>query len=79
MGYKRSVTMVICGSYMFEFSISKDMKKKDVIREVASWKVETHSCLTLIVKELRITVEHGRVNYTKYNQTLNILFSVVTM
>jgi hypothetical protein len=28
MGYKKYVTMVICGSYMFEFSISKDMKKK---------------------------------------------------
>jgi hypothetical protein len=28
--------MVICGSYMFEFSVSKDMKKKDLIREVGS-------------------------------------------
>jgi hypothetical protein len=27
--------MVICGSYMFEFSVDKDMKKKDIIREVA--------------------------------------------
>jgi hypothetical protein len=27
--------MVICGSYMFEFSVSKDMRKEDIIREVA--------------------------------------------
>jgi len=24
--------MVICGSYMFEFSVSKDMKEKKLIR-----------------------------------------------
>ena len=24
--------MVTCGSYMFEFSVSKDMKKKDIIK-----------------------------------------------
>ena len=27
--------MVICGSYTFEFSVSKDIKKMDIIREVA--------------------------------------------
>jgi hypothetical protein len=65
--------MVICGSYMFEFSVSKGMKKKDIIREVAIGKVATHLCPTLIVKELKINVQHGRVvNNTKYNQTLNI-------
>jgi len=25
--------MVICGIYMFEFSVSKDMKKEDIIKE----------------------------------------------
>ena len=55
-------TMIICGSYMFEFSVSKDMEKKDIIREgVAVGEVATHLCLTLIVKELKISVEHGRV------------------
>jgi hypothetical protein len=39
--------MGICGSYMFEFSISKDMKKKDIMREVAVGKVTAHLCLTL--------------------------------
>jgi hypothetical protein len=52
--------MVICGSYMFEFSVSKDVKKKDIIREVAVGEVAAHLCLTLIVKELKISVEHGR-------------------
>ena len=49
--------MVICGSYMFEFSVSKDMKsmlhmKGDVVRKVAA-----HLCLTPIIKELIIIVE----------------------
>ena len=61
--------MVICGSYMFEFNVSKDMKKKDIIKEVA-----THLCLTLIFKELKIIVEQGRVV-----TTLNILFSVASL
>ena len=25
--------MVMCGSYMFEFSVSKGMKRKDIIRK----------------------------------------------
>jgi hypothetical protein len=52
--------MVICGSYMHEFSVSKDMKKNSNDkrrREVAIGKVATHLCLTLIIKELRISVE----------------------
>ena len=53
---------------MFEFSVSKDMKKKDIIREVAIGKVAAHLCLTLIVKELKISVEQGRVV-----TTLNII------
>ena len=56
---------------MFEFSVSKNMKKKYIIKKVAVEKVTTHLCLTLIVKELKISVEDGRVV-----TTLNILFSV---
>jgi hypothetical protein len=53
--------MVICGSYMFEFNVSKDVKEKgNILREVAVGKVVTHLYLTLIVKELKISVEHGR-------------------
>ena len=63
--------MVICGSYMFGFNVSKDMKK-DIIREVAARKVATYLCLTIFVKELKISVEHGKVV-----TTLNIICSVV--
>ena len=65
-----SANMVISESYMFEFSVSKDMKKKKkiIIREVAGGKVAAHLCLTLIVKELKISVEHGKVV-----TTLNII------
>ena len=35
-----------------------------MIREVAVGKIATHLCLILIVKELRISVEHGRVATT---------------
>jgi hypothetical protein len=63
--------MVICGSYMCECysSVSKDIlyekKKKDKIREVGVGEVIAHLCLTLIVKELKITFEHGRVVTTR--------------
>ena len=60
--------MVICESYMFEYSVSKDMKKKDIVREVVVRKVAAHLCLTLIVKNLKISVELGRVV-----TTLNII------
>ena len=61
--------MVICESYMFEFSVSKDMKKKkDATREVTVGKVAAHLCLPLIVNEVKINVEHGRVV-----TTLNII------
>jgi hypothetical protein len=60
--------MVICGSYIFEFSVSKDMKKEDAKREVAVGKVVAHLCLALSFKELRISVERGRVV-----TTLNII------
>ena len=53
---------------MFEFSVSKNMKKKDIIREVAVGKVATHVCLTLSIKKLKISVDHGRMV-----TTLNII------
>jgi hypothetical protein len=40
---------------------------------VAVRKVAAHSCLTLIIKELKISVEHNRVV-----TTLNIIFSLIT-
>ena len=60
--------MVICGSYMFEFSVSKDMKNKN---NNDKRRIPTHLLaylLTLIVKELKISVEQGRVV-----TTLNII------
>ena len=60
--------MIIYESYMFEYNVSKDMKKNDTIRKVVVGKVATHLCPTLIVKELKIDVEQGRVITTlKYN------------
>ena len=64
--------MVICGSYMHEFSVSKNMKKINNDkrrREVAAGKVAVHLHLTLIIKELKIRVEQDRVviNNTKYH------------
>jgi hypothetical protein len=56
--------MVIYGSYMNKFSVNKDMKKVNndkKRKEVAIWKVATHLCLRLIIKELKISVEHDRV------------------
>ena len=42
-------------------------------REVVVRKVVAHLCLTLIIKELNISVEHD-----KMVTTLNIIFSVVS-
>ena len=60
---------------MHEFSVRKDMKTKfnnDKRRkEVAVGKVAAYLCLTLIIKELKISVELDRVV-----TTLNIIFSV---
>jgi hypothetical protein len=52
--------MVISGSYMHRFSVSKYMKKNDNDKrrkEVVVEKLPEHLCLTLIIKELKITVE----------------------
>jgi len=49
---------------MHKFRISKDIKKINNDRrrmEVAIRKVVAHLCLTLIIKELKISVEHDRV------------------
>jgi hypothetical protein len=56
--------MVICGSSMHEFSVSKNMKKINNNKRrkgVAVRKVPVHLCLTLIMKELKISVEQDRV------------------
>ena len=37
------------------------MNKKDIIEEVTVGKASTQLCLTLIVKELKINVEKGKV------------------
>ena len=54
--------MEICESYMFEFSANKDMKK--IITMIINRKIPAHLLaylLTLIIKELKIDVEKGRV------------------
>ena len=67
--------MIICGSYMHKFNVSKDMEKNKNknnndkrIMEVAIGEVATHLCLTLIIKELKISVEQDRVV-----KTLNVI------
>ena len=49
-------TLVICGSYMFEFSVTKDIK----INNNDKRRILTY-LLTLIIKELKTSVEQGRV------------------
>ena len=52
--------MVICGNYMFEFSVSKDMGKiNNDKRRIPTYLLGY--LLTLIVKELTINDEHGKV------------------
>ena len=56
--------MVICGSHMHKFSVSKDMKKNNNDkrrRDMVVGKVVAHLCLPLIIKELKFSVEHDRV------------------
>ena len=61
---------------MHEFSVSKDIKKNNDKRRIPTYILAYLQ--TLIVKELKISVEQGRV-VTTYNQTLNILFCVVSL
>jgi hypothetical protein len=53
---------------MFEYTVTNDLKRRDIIREVAVGKIAAHSCLTQIVRDLKISVEQGRVV-----TTLNII------
>ena len=49
---------------MHKFNVSKDTKKinNDKRRkDMVVGKVVAHLCLTLIIKELKFSVEHGRV------------------
>jgi hypothetical protein len=49
---------------MHKFSVSKDMKKinNDKRRkDMVVGKMVAHLCLTLIIKELKFSVEHDRV------------------
>jgi hypothetical protein len=48
---------------MFEFSVGKDMKKIDIIREVAVVKVAAHLSQTMVVRVLKVRVEQGRVGW----------------
>jgi hypothetical protein len=53
--------MTVCGSYMFELSVGKDMKEK---KNNDKQRIPTYLLvypLVLIVKELKIIVEQGRV------------------
>jgi len=56
--------MVIFGSHMHKFSVSKDMKRKNINkdkrRDMVVGKVMVHLCLTLIII-LKFSVEHDRV------------------
>jgi hypothetical protein len=63
--------MVICGSYMFEFSVSKDMKKKTMMK--GEFHISSNTNCQKI--ENQCWVGKGGNNF-KYNQTLNIIFSV---
>jgi hypothetical protein len=50
---------------MHKFSVSKNMRKKNNNdkrrRDMVVGKVVAHLCLTLIIKELKFSVEHDRV------------------
>jgi hypothetical protein len=62
--------MVICGN-MHNFNVSKDIKKINNDkrrRDMVVGKVVAHLSLTLIIKELKFSVEHDRVV-----TTLNII------
>ena len=60
--------MMICESYMFEVSVTMDMRRKNIIRELAVGKIVAHLCQTLIIEELKNSIEHSRVV-----TTLNII------
>ena len=54
--------MIICESYMFELSVSKDMEKNKINngkRRIRAYLIAYF--LTLFVKDLKISVEYSRV------------------
>ena len=53
--------MVICESYVFEFSVSKDMKSMFHKKKGGNREGSGTLCLALIVEDLKICFEHGRV------------------
>ena len=54
--------MVICENDMFGFSVSMGMNSMLLTRRVvAVGKVATHLCLTLNVRELKVSVEQDRL------------------
>ena len=50
----------MCGSYMFEFSVSKDMEKKITLIRRLPTNLLTY-LLTPVVKKLEISIEQGKV------------------
>jgi hypothetical protein len=61
--------MVIYGSYVFEFSVSKDLGKKNSNNKRRIPTYLLAYLLTLIVKKLKISVEQDRVVST--SSTIN--------
>ena len=61
--------MIICGSYIHEFSVSKEMENSNNNdkRRISTYLLAY--LLTLVVKELRFSVEQSKVVTT----TLNII------
>ena len=57
--------MLICGNYMFECSVNRILKNKNNDKG----RIPSHLLaylLALIIKELKISVEHGRVVTTPH-------------
>ena len=69
----------MCGSYMFEFNVSEDMKKKRHNKRDGSREgTDTFMSNTNCQKNWKLVLRREGDNNTKYNQTLHILCSVVT-
>ena len=58
--------MIICESYMFEFSVSKNMEKTLTMLKEEFQDIFQDLCLALVVRELKTNVEQGRVVTTLY-------------
>ena len=48
--------MIICGIYMFEFSVSKDIKLNNSVNMRIPTYIEAY-LLTLIIKDMKISVQ----------------------